>query len=153
MSSSFATPQTVARQAPLSMGFPRQEYWSGLLFPSPGDLSNSGIELKSPALQADSLTTELWRKFSQLYLDCIRSYVSSRFSEYTFFWNKIVRYLIISAFDSDIRSIRLWKKFFLIFLKVRLFSVTMKIKTSLTELWTVIDICLKTGDAGDGDNY
>jgi len=46
---------TVARQAPLSMGFPRQEYWSRLPFPSPGDLPNAGIELGAPALQADSL--------------------------------------------------------------------------------------------------
>ena len=43
------------------MGFPRQEYWSGLPFPSPGDLPNPGIELGSPALQADSLLTELPR--------------------------------------------------------------------------------------------
>ena len=48
----------VARQAPLSMGFSRQEYWSGLPFPSPGDLANTGIEPRSPALQADSLPTE-----------------------------------------------------------------------------------------------
>ena len=53
---------TVARQAPLSMGFSRQEYWSGLPFPSPGDLADSGIEPRSPALQADSLPTELWGK-------------------------------------------------------------------------------------------
>ena len=51
---------TVACQAPLSMGFSRQEYWSGLPFPSPGDLSNPGIEPGSPALQADSLPTELY---------------------------------------------------------------------------------------------
>ena len=51
-------PWTVARQAPLSMGFLRQEYWSGLLFPSPGDPSRSGVKLGSPALQADSLPTE-----------------------------------------------------------------------------------------------
>ena len=52
-------PWTVACQAPLSMGFSRQEYWSGLLFPSPGDLPNPGTEPKSPALQADDLPTEL----------------------------------------------------------------------------------------------
>ena len=46
----FATPWTVAYQAPLSMGFSRQEYWSGLPFPSPGDLLNPGIELQSPTL-------------------------------------------------------------------------------------------------------
>ena len=53
------TPWTIAHQAPLSMGFPRQEHWSGLPFPSPGDLPNPGIEPRSPpALQADSLLTE-----------------------------------------------------------------------------------------------
>ena len=55
----LVTPWTVAHQAPLSMGFSRQEYWSGFLFPFPGDLPNPGIEPKSPALQADSLPTEL----------------------------------------------------------------------------------------------
>ena len=54
----FATPWTVALQAPLSMGFSRQEYWSGLPFPSPGDLPDPGIEPRSPALQADTLTSE-----------------------------------------------------------------------------------------------
>ena len=49
----FATPWTVAYQPPLSMGFSRQEYWSGLPFPSPGDLCNPGIEPESPTLQAD----------------------------------------------------------------------------------------------------
>jgi len=49
---------TVAHQALLSMGFPRQEYWSGLPFPSPGDLSNPGTELTSSALKVDSLPSE-----------------------------------------------------------------------------------------------
>ena len=53
------TPQTVAHQAPLSMGFTRQEDWSGLPFPSPGDLPDPGIEPGSPALQADSLPRHL----------------------------------------------------------------------------------------------
>ena len=53
----FATSWTVAHQVSLSMGFSRQEYWSGLPFPSPGDLPNSGIKPGSPALQADSLQT------------------------------------------------------------------------------------------------
>ena len=48
----FATPWTVAQQAPLSMGFSQQEYWSGLLFPSPGDLPNPGTEPMSPASSA-----------------------------------------------------------------------------------------------------
>ena len=55
MFSSFATPWIVAHQAPLSMGFPRQESWNGLPFPSPGNFLNSGIESLSPALQVDSL--------------------------------------------------------------------------------------------------
>ena len=54
----FATLWTAAHQAPLSMGFSRQEYWSGLPFPSPGDLPNPGIKPRSPALQADTLTSE-----------------------------------------------------------------------------------------------
>ena len=54
----FATPWTAARQAPLSMGFSRQEYWSGLPFSSPGDLPYPGIEPGSPVLQADSLPSE-----------------------------------------------------------------------------------------------
>ena len=54
----FATPWTVAYQAPPSMGFSRQEYWSGLPFSSPGDLPDPGIEPGSPALQADTLTSE-----------------------------------------------------------------------------------------------
>ena len=58
----FATPWTVACQAPLSMGFSRQEYWSGLPFPSPGNPPYPGIKPRSPALQADSLPTELQGK-------------------------------------------------------------------------------------------
>ena len=54
----FATPWTVAHQAHLSMGFPRQEYWSGLTFPPLGDLPHPGIKLSSPALQVDSLPVE-----------------------------------------------------------------------------------------------
>ena len=54
----FATPWTVAYQAPLSMGFSRQEYWSGLPFPSPGDLPNPGIEPGSPALQTNALLSK-----------------------------------------------------------------------------------------------
>ena len=55
----FVTPWTVAHQAPLSTGFPRQEYWNGLLCPSPRDLPDPGIELRSPTLQVDSLPAEL----------------------------------------------------------------------------------------------
>ena len=58
MSNSY-DPWTVACQAPLSMGFSRREYWSGLSFPSPGGHPNPGIEPRSPALQADSLLIEI----------------------------------------------------------------------------------------------
>ena len=54
----FATPWTVAYQAPPSMGFSRQEHWSGLPFPSPGDLPDPGMEPGSPVFQADALTSE-----------------------------------------------------------------------------------------------
>ena len=54
----FATPWIVAHQAPLYVEFSRQEYWSGLPFPSPGDLPIPGIEPRSPALQADALPPE-----------------------------------------------------------------------------------------------
>ena len=54
----FATLWTVAHQAPLSTGFSRQEYWSGLPFSSPGNLPDPGIEPRSPALQADALPSE-----------------------------------------------------------------------------------------------
>ena len=58
MCQTFVTPWTVACLALLSMGFSRQEYWTGLPFPSPGALPNPGIESRSPALQADSLPAE-----------------------------------------------------------------------------------------------
>ena len=58
----FATPWAVARQPPLSLGFSRQEYWSGLPFPSPEALPNPGIEPKSSPLQAGSLPSEAPKK-------------------------------------------------------------------------------------------
>ena len=58
MSNSFATPWTIFHQCPLSMGFPRQEYWSGLSFSTPGDFPVPGIEVRSSVLQAGSLRTE-----------------------------------------------------------------------------------------------
>ena len=58
VSDSLVIPWTVAGQAPLAMGFPRQEYWSGLPLPSPGALAHPEMEPRSPALQADSLPSE-----------------------------------------------------------------------------------------------
>ena len=69
----FTTPWTVAHQALLSMGFPKQEYCSGLPFPSPGDFPNSGIRPRSPAWQADSLPSEPPGKSSK-NSKCINSY-------------------------------------------------------------------------------
>ena len=65
--SSSLTPWTEVHQAPLSMGFPRQEFWRGLPFPSPGDLLDSGTELGSPALQADCLPTEPAMRSENVY--------------------------------------------------------------------------------------
>ena len=63
----FATPWTVAYQAPPSMGFSRQEYWSGLPFPSPGDLPNPGIEPGSLASHTDTLPSEPPGKPNKIY--------------------------------------------------------------------------------------
>ena len=62
----FVTPWTVAYQAAPSMGFSRQEYWSGLPFPSPGNLPDQGIEPGSPTLQAEALISELLAFYSAL---------------------------------------------------------------------------------------
>ena len=70
----FATPWTVAYQAPLSMGFSSQEYWNGLPFPSPGYLSDPGIEPMSLAFWTDALLSEVSRealyKAKKIYLQC-----------------------------------------------------------------------------------
>ena len=63
----FATLWAIAPQAPLSMGFPRQEYWSGVPFPSPGDLPNPGIKPMSPELAGRFFTTEPPGKPSQFF--------------------------------------------------------------------------------------
>ena len=63
----LATPGTIARQAPLFMGFSRQEYWSRLPFPPPGDLPDPGIKCAFPALQADSLSIEPPREVICIY--------------------------------------------------------------------------------------
>ena len=69
--SDSGTPWTVAYQAPPSIGFSRQEYWSGLPFPSPGDLSDPGIKPGSPTLQADALPSEPTEK------PCVYTYMYS----------------------------------------------------------------------------
>ncbi|CAI9153925.1 unnamed protein product [Rangifer tarandus platyrhynchus] len=66
----LATPWNVACQIPLSMGFSRQEYWSGLPFPSPGDIPDLEVEPGSPALWEVSLLTRLPRKPSSVQFSC-----------------------------------------------------------------------------------
>ena len=75
----FGMPWTVAHQAPLTMDFSRQEYWSGLPFPPAGDIPDPGIELGSPALQADSFTVGATRealKWARLGLHQFHAYVN-----------------------------------------------------------------------------
>ena len=72
MSDTLVTPWTVAHQAPLSMGFPRQEYWSVLPFPSPGDPPNPGIKVMSPALAGGFFTTDSPGK-SHFYIKIFKS--------------------------------------------------------------------------------
>ena len=66
----FAAPWTIALQAPLSMEFSKKEYWSGLLFPFPGDHPDTGIKPGSPTLQADSLPSEPSEKPSMIIIKC-----------------------------------------------------------------------------------
>ena len=82
----LATPWTVAHKAPVSMGFPRQEYWSGVPLPSPGELPNPGIETAGPALQAVSCIagrffTEPSGKLSALIIIPILDKTTLRFRE------------------------------------------------------------------------
>ena len=78
----LATSWNVALQAPLSMGFSRQEYWSGLLFTSPGDLLDPGVEPESPALQADSLLSEPSGKAQKIRLGFIQGKI------FPYCWNQ-----------------------------------------------------------------
>ena len=78
MSDSFATPWTVAYQAPLSTEFSRQEYWSGLPLPSPGSLPNPGIKPGSPELQEDSLPSEPTREAEEAAKSCSNPEPGSR---------------------------------------------------------------------------
>ena len=74
---SLCNPWTVALQAPLSMGFPRQEYWSGLLLPSPGDLPDPGIKPESLALAGRFFTTETPGKLTYINTKFYLKYLSS----------------------------------------------------------------------------
>ena len=83
MSVALCNTWTVARQAPLSMEFSRQEYWSGLLFPSPGNLSNLRIEPGSPPLQADALPSELTGRHGVIQAEStLREFFINRLSSF-----------------------------------------------------------------------
>ena len=87
---SDSLPWTVAHQAPLSMGFFRQKYWSGLPFPSPGNLPDAGIESGSPALQIDDLLTELLGKpLYYIYLVPYILYILFQFSGFLILSRKV----------------------------------------------------------------
>ena len=75
--------QTMACQAPLSIGFPRREYWSGLPFPSPGNLPDPGIKPRSPALQVDSLLLSLRGSHVGSYDSYTCAYVRARTHTHT----------------------------------------------------------------------
>ena len=98
--SNSATPWTATCQAPLSMGFPRQEYWSGLPFPSPGDLSNPVIEPTSPALAGGFFTTKP-HSFSFTYQQlgllrsCWGSHLFSEAFSTAFLWYPIILCFIL----------------------------------------------------------
>ena len=81
-SDSLATPWTVAHQAPLSMGFSKKEYWSGLPFPPPEDLPNPGIKPMSPALAGGFFTTEPLGKHSNKYVS-INNYFKYKWTKFS----------------------------------------------------------------------
>ena len=90
ISDTFASPGTVVCKSPLSMGLPRQEYWSELPFPSPRDLPNPGIEPMSPTLAGEFFTTELSGK-------CLQSYTQLNPYEFKVSWTFL--YFILACFQ------------------------------------------------------
>ena len=100
----FVTPWTVAYQAPLSMGFSRKEYWSGLPFPSPGSPPNPGIKPRCPALQPDALPSEPPGKSSVCYCryynsECLCAYSCISHSDHCL-WAKILDGKLLAYFTS-----------------------------------------------------
>ena len=93
----FAAPWTVARQAPLSLGFSRQEYWSGLQCPSPGDLPDPGIKPRSPALQVDSLPSEPPGKPYICMCMCMYIYMHMNINTHTY--NGFITWSILTKFS------------------------------------------------------
>ena len=114
------TPWTVACQAPLSMGFSRQEYWSGLPCPSPGDLPNPGIKPRSSALQVDSLPSEPPGKvadYLSIYLSIIYLPTNKSIIFFSFWpqfcsllhnWLLLMLRLMLSVFQAERVMYLLW---------------------------------------------
>ena len=100
----FATPWTVARQAPPSMGFSRQEYWSGLPFLSPGNLPDLRIQPRSPAVQMDSLLSEPPVRSKELDLGRTQ-FVSPSYCIFIIALHLIVSSLHLLPFDSSCFSL------------------------------------------------
>ena len=94
----FGTLWTVAHQAPPSMGFSRQEYWSGLPFPSPEDLPDPGIKSRSPKLQAGALTSEPpgkpYTNMSTCMYTCI--FLHTHIHTYIFMYTHVCMYIYLS---------------------------------------------------------
>ena len=103
----FVTPWTVAYQAPPSMGFSRQEYWSGLPLPSPGDLPDPGIEPGSPSLQADALPYELPGKPGNEWSNAICSNMDGLRNYYTK-WSKSYGKRQISWYHLPVEPKKKW---------------------------------------------
>ena len=114
------TPWTVARQATLSMGFSRQEYWSGVPFPSPGNPPNPGIEPGFLALQADSLPPEPPRLYpdkdtgAQIFPRPVRAMIITQLTDHQSFFDQLYRGLFhacvaqYSPVDSRVTLIDFW---------------------------------------------
>ena len=102
------TPWTAAHQAPLSMRFSRQGYWSGLPFPSPGDIPNPGIEPGSPALQADSLLTEL-QGFKIINIFSLNVSKTLSKGEFTFLSIPLFKKGTIPTHHFKLKQVNTWK--------------------------------------------
>ena len=108
--SESVTPGTVAHQAPLSVEFPRQEYWRGLPFPSPGDLPDPGIKPGSPALPMDSLSSEPPGK-PCAYLHLIKKKKKSQILKQHFFF--------LDSFETVLREITVFSQSLFFFFNLR----------------------------------
>ena len=131
---SFVTPWTVAFQTPLSMEFPRQEYWSGLLFPAPADRPDSGIETVSPAVADRFFTTEPPGKPNKL----TEPWVKMQINITIFMWTQTISDPLFWSKQKKIHSSNQWQH---IMLSQTLWNCSSKITTPentvkvSTEIW------------------